>query len=203
MPPKIIFGTATFGMDMSEFQDAQAVKELLQTLLDLGVDHLDTGARYPPLRPGFSEQLIGEAREVSSRFTVDTKVLTDVRTDGSGDLSLESIQKSTEASIGRLQRPEGVHTLYIHRSDPATPLEEQVRGFHEQLTQKHCKNWGVSNMAPETLEAMLHVCEQHGWPKPTYYQGTYNLISRGMETRLLPLLRAHDMKFVAFWYALL
>ncbi|GAP91837.2 putative aldo keto protein [Rosellinia necatrix] len=199
MAPQIVFGTSSLGMDMTAFQDAESVRSLLQTLRDLGVSRLDTGARYPPLKPGRSEQLIGEARELSRDFVVDTKVYTDTQTDGSGDLTLESISKSADGSLRRLQRPEGVNVLYIHRADPTTPLEEQIQGFAQQIALGHCKTWGVSNMPPEVLERILQLCEQNGWPKPRYYQGTYNVISRAMETKLMPILRAHGMNFVAFW----
>ncbi|KAF2970690.1 hypothetical protein GQX73_g2912 [Xylaria multiplex] len=199
MAPQIIFGTAGLGMDKTAFQDASSVTHLLRTLQDLGISRLDTGARYPPLSPGRSEQLLGEARELSRDFIVDTKVYTDTKKDGSGDLTLEAISKSADGSLQRLQRPEGVNVLYIHRADPATPLEEQIQGFAEQIEKGHCKAWGVSNVRPEVLEKMLQLCEQNGWPKPSYYQGTYNVISRGMETKLWPILQAHNVKFVAFW----
>ncbi|KAI8626982.1 putative oxidoreductase [Xylariaceae sp. FL1651] len=199
MAPEIVFGTAGFGMDKTAFQDADSVKSLLKTLQQLGVSRLDTGARYPPLSPGRSEQLIGEARELSRDFIVDTKVFTDTQTDGSGDLTSDAIAKSIDASLQRLQRPEGVNVLYIHRADPSTALEEQIQGFAKQIAVGHCNAWGVSNVPPPVLERMLQLCEENGWPKPSCYQGTYNVISRGMETRLLPILRAHKVKFVAFW----
>ncbi|TGJ83871.1 hypothetical protein E0Z10_g4874 [Xylaria hypoxylon] len=179
MAPQIVFGTAGLGMNKTAFQDASSVKNLLRTLQDLGISRLDTGARYPPLNPGRSEQLLGEARELSRDFVIDTKVYTDATKDGSGDLTPEAISKSADGSLQRLQRPEGVNVLYIHRADPTTPLEEQIQGFVEQIAKGHCKT--------------------NGWPKPSYYQGTYNVISRGMETKLWPILQAHNIKFVAFW----
>lgn len=157
MAPSIIFGTATFGMDLTEFQDVESVKSLLKTLRELNINRLDSGARYPPLNPGRSEQLIGEAKDVSSDFAVDTKVYTDVRTDGSGDLARSVMAESSSASLKRLQRPEGastyqstswlntnlhkrkVNVLYAHRADPQTPLEEQIQGFNEQISEGHCK----------------------------------------------------------------
>ena len=45
---------------------------------------------------------------------------------------------------------------------------------------------------------MLHLCEEIGLQKPSCYQGEYNLVTRGMETKLLPILRAHGMSFNAF-----
>ncbi|KAJ8110208.1 hypothetical protein ONZ43_g5932 [Nemania bipapillata] len=199
MSPQMIFGTGGLGMDLTEFQDVESVKAALQVFKGLGITRLDTAARYPPLNPGKSEQLLGEALELSRDFAVDTKVYTDTKTNGGGDLTRTAIAKSVDASLKRLQRPEGVNVLYVHRADPATPLEEQIQGFVDQIANGHCKAWGVSNVSPDMLEEMLQLCELKGWPKPSYYQGTYNVISRAMETKLWPILQAHNIKFVAFW----
>ncbi|KAL8848223.1 MAG: hypothetical protein Q9221_006741 [Calogaya cf. arnoldii] len=48
------------------------------------------------------------------------------------------------------------------------------------------------------LERMLKVCEEKGLRKPSCYQGDPNLVTRGMETRLLPILRAHNITYNAF-----
>ena len=45
---------------------------------------------------------------------------------------------------------------------------------------------------------MLQVCDKEGLQKPGCYQGEYNMIIRGIETKLLPLLRQHGMVFNAF-----
>ena len=106
MPPTLHFGTATFGMDGSSFTSASSVHSLLQTLQSLSIAHLDTAARYPPLNPGRSEALIGEAKGLYSGFEevfrVDTKVNTDTKTDGSGDLERTRMEGSVGASLGRL-----------------------------------------------------------------------------------------------------
>ena len=48
------------------------------------------------------------------------------------------------------------------------------------------------------LERMLQICDEEGLQKPSCYQGDYNMITRGMETKLLPLLRQHGIVFNAF-----
>lgn len=48
------------------------------------------------------------------------------------------------------------------------------------------------------LKEMILLCEKMGLRKPVCYQGDYNLITRGMETELLPLLRSHGIAFNAF-----
>lgn len=110
MPPQLIFGTASFGMDKTDFQDASSVSRLLSCLRELDIGRLDSGARYPPMKPGKAEELIGETKELSGGFTIDTKVYTDTKTDGSGDLTAEAIELSIRASLQRLNKPEGVQS---------------------------------------------------------------------------------------------
>lgn len=170
MPPRLVFGTGVIGMDGMQFQTSDAVKQLLQTLQELGVTHLDTAARYPPFNPGRSEQLIGEAlNQTTNPFIIDTKVYTELG-DGSGDLTRTNLQKSVVGSLERLKRPQGVNVLLAHRPDPATPLEEQVQGFVNEITQGRAKSWGVANHPPETLQKMIDLCERNGWEKPAWYQ---------------------------------
>ncbi|KUI67991.1 Aflatoxin B1 aldehyde reductase member 2 [Cytospora mali] len=196
MAPQLVFGTGVVGMDGMEFQDGDSVTKLLLTLKDLGINRLDTAARYPPFNPGKSESLLGAAHTLTETFVIDTKVYTEVG-DGSGDLSNAAIQKSVDGSLERLHRPQGVHILFAHRPDPATPLEEQVQGFQDQVAQGHAKTWGIANHSPETLEKIINLCERKGWEKPSWYQGTYNMLTRGMEVRILPILRAHGVSFLA------
>lgn len=196
MAPQLVFGTGVLGMDGTEFQDTESVTNLLNTLRQLGINRLDTAARYPPFNPGKSEQLIGEANALSEAFVIDTKVYTEVG-DGSGDLTSAATQKSVDGSLERLRRPQGVDVLFAHRPDPATPLEEQVRGFQDQIARGHAKEWGLANHPPETLQKIIDLCEEKGWVKPRWYQGSYNMLTRGAETRLLPILRAHGMSFLA------
>lgn len=108
MSPELIYGTATFGMDKTEFQDADSVKKMLRTIQSLGIKRLDTAPRYPPLNPGRAEALLGEALDLSEDFIVDTKVFTDTRTDGSGDLAHDAMETSVQKSLDRLKRPQGV-----------------------------------------------------------------------------------------------
>ena len=108
MAPQIIFGTASFGMDLTEFQDPATVKRLLEKLPDLGIYRLDSAARYPPMKPGRAEELIGETQDISGSFLVDTKVYTDTKTDGSGDLTSEAVEKSLLASLQRLKHTDRV-----------------------------------------------------------------------------------------------
>lgn len=48
------------------------------------------------------------------------------------------------------------------------------------------------------LEKLLAICEEHNYTKPSVYQGEYNLVHRGPEDSLFPILRKHKIHFVAY-----
>lgn len=56
---------------------------------------------------------------------------------------------------------------------------------------------GTVELFPEMLEHTLRLCEDKGLQKPSCYQGEYHLTTRGMETKLLAILRAHGMTYNA------
>jgi aflatoxin B1 aldehyde reductase len=124
MSPKLIFGTGNLGMAPGSFQDSNSVRPLMSTLKDLGVTHIDTAARYPPPSPGLSEKLVGESAD---GFVVDTKVITDTRTDGSGDLENKTMEKSVNESLRRLNRDKVRSTaFFIGRFDASKPETSQA-----------------------------------------------------------------------------
>lgn len=50
---------------------------------------------------------------------------------------------------------------------------------------------------PDLLEQWLQLCDEKDYIKPKVYQGMYNLIRRGPEKDLFPILREHGVHFVA------
>ncbi|KUI53260.1 Aflatoxin B1 aldehyde reductase member 2 [Cytospora mali] len=214
MVPNLIFGTSTLGMDMTEFQDAESVKSLLGHLEELGIDRLNTAARCPPFKPGRSEQLLGEANESAANFLIDTKIDTDTSTDGSGDLTREAVEKSVNASFKRLRKYKGLRLTAGTQlaNNPASLGQCVVRapprsgnafgradpGIERAGCQAALPGLGVSNFPPALSEKVLALCRKNGWEKPRYHQGAYSLITKGVESELLPILRAHNISFVGF-----
>lgn len=128
--PSTIFGGALIG---TSFTTAAQVQELLDQLQSIGINRIDTAARYSPTSPGSSERLLGEVRAQEQGFTIDTKTSTDgsLKTDGSGSLTAANITKSINDSFSRLHVV-NVHILYFHRPDPETPIAEQASEIHRQ-----------------------------------------------------------------------
>lgn len=191
--PQIVFGAAGLGQD---FTTVESVQEVLTLLKDLKVSQIDTAARYPPINPGMSEKLLGSAHAASQGFSFGTKILMGPG-DGSGELERSAIQKSLYGSLERLGVNQ-VDVLYIHRPDPRTPLKDQAAALDNEYKNGKFKRLGVSNFSPELLQDYIQLCDENGLVKPSVYQGDYNVITRGMEKTLLPLLRAQGMSYYAF-----
>ena len=63
---------------------------------------------------------------MNKEFLIDTKVFTDVRTDGSGDLKGEAIESSIQGSLQRLKAAKGVR-----RQMKCCPLPFIAAIYHE------------------------------------------------------------------------
>ncbi|KAI1323721.1 NADP-dependent oxidoreductase domain-containing protein [Xylariaceae sp. FL0255] len=82
-------------------------------------------------------------------------------------------------------------TLQLEAGRKITPLEEQAKGA------ERADAFGTLREV-NMVERFLNICEGKGYPKPSVYQGQYNLICRGPEKELIPLLRKHNMTFNAY-----
>ncbi|PQE05038.1 hypothetical protein CJF30_00004831 [Rutstroemia sp. NJR-2017a BBW] len=193
--PTLIFGGATIGQN---FPNASSVQALLDLLKHHKISHIDTAARYPPGKFGLSETLLGEVQAAEQGFSISTKIFTNPAAgNGEGELSREAIESSLAGSLGRLKVKQ-VDILYCHRPDPKTPLLEQAAALDSQYRKGAFRRLGLSNYSPKQVRDFVRVCEENSFVKPTVYQGDYNLVTRGMESELLPTLKELKLNFYAF-----
>ncbi|RYC57391.1 hypothetical protein CHU98_g8812 [Xylaria longipes] len=173
--PLIFYGTTTFGSShVPKLQDPDFASQFLDSVHSTGISQIDTAARYPPDNHGGSERMLGTVRASDKGFTINTKVLFAGQS-SDGTLSKEAVRKSVATSLKQLNIDK-IGILYAHCPD----------------------EYGVSNFPVNMLERFLEICDEKGHLKPTVYQGQYNLICRGPEKELIPLLRKHNMKFNAY-----
>ncbi|KAH7311092.1 putative aldo/keto reductase [Rhexocercosporidium sp. MPI-PUGE-AT-0058] len=199
MPPSLIFGAGGIGEGRisHSWVDASQTSSLLSTLSSLKLTELDSAASYPPGAPWVTEGLLGETKAAQQGFVIDTKILAKGEKGTDGTLSERGIDESLEKSL-RLLGIEQVNILYTHAPDTATPAEETARAFDKHFRAGKFKKLGLSNYSTTQMAEYLKVCEEKGYVKPSYYQGHYNAITRQSEEELYPLLRAHNIKIVAY-----
>lgn len=141
-------------MGMNAFHGPSDEQESIATLqhaVDIGVTFIDTAEAYGPFT---NEQLIGRA--LASRrdeITIATKASTETDDDGtvrSRNGSPEYIRRACDRSLRHL----GIDTIdlyYLHRADPAVPIEESVGALGELVTAGKVRHIGLSEVAAPTL----------------------------------------------------
>ncbi len=149
--------------------------------LDCGVTMLDTAEAYGPYT---NEELIGKALQgrregviLATKFGL---------TIGPGGLKMDgspaNAKRSVEASLRRL-RADVIDLYYLHRRDPAVPIEESVGAMKELIDAGKIRYVGLSEVGVETLR------RAHKVHPISAVQSEYSLWERGIEAAILPALR--------------
>lgn len=184
---KLILGTMTFGESVFQPQ----VEEFVNTFLNAGYDELDTAYVY---NEGNCERLLGEVLPGLKRpFKIATKVNPRI----SGRLDAEAAYKQVNESLDRMKLS-AVDTVFLHFPDPATPVEGVLGAMADLHDQGKYKELGLSNFPAWMVADVWHICDRHGWIKPTVFEGVYNPLTRRAEAELNDCLNNFGMRFYAY-----
>jgi aryl-alcohol dehydrogenase-like predicted oxidoreductase len=183
-------------MGMSEFYGPRDEAESIATIrraLELGVDFLDTADMYGPYT---NEELVGRAiRGLRERVVIATKfgITRDPANAAVRGISgrPEYVEKSCEGSLRRLG-VEAIDLYYLHRVDPATPIEETVGAMAELVRAGKVRFLGLSEAGVETLRRASRV------HPISALQSEYSLWTRDPEDGVLAACRALGIGFVAY-----
>ncbi|TDQ48476.1 aldo/keto reductase [Actinorugispora endophytica] len=131
----------------SQRDDDRSV-ELIRTALDLGADFLDTADVYGD---GHNEALVGRAvagrREEVFLATKAGLVVEDLATKSMRrDASPARLRRAVEASLRRLGT-DVIDLYYLHRVDPAVPLEETWGAMAELVREGKVRHLGLSEVS--------------------------------------------------------
>ena len=186
-PVNFVLGTMTFG----ESVFSPDVEVFVRAFLDAGYDELDTAYVY---NEGNCERLLGEALSGLNRpFRIATKVNPRI----SGRLDADAAYRQVNESLARLRLP-SVDTVFLHFPDPATPVEGVLGAMAELHAQGKFRELGLSNFPAWMLADVWHICDRHGWVRPTVYEGVYNPLTRGAEAELNAALDHFALRFYAY-----
>ncbi|RSL96764.1 hypothetical protein CEP52_011296 [Fusarium oligoseptatum] len=195
-PIKLVLGTANIGdtsIDpMARFNTPDEVNGFLNAFAARGYDQLDNARNYSPHAPGSSEPRLG-AVAAGDRFAIDTKV----NSLQPGSHTKANVLKEIDDSLEALKIKQ-INIEYLHMPDRATKFEEACEAMDQAHKEGKIKHWGLSNYTADEVQTIVKICEECGFVKPTVYQGQYNLIVRGGEKELFPLLRKEGIAFYAY-----
>src|SRR5580698_4686936 len=180
-------------MGMSHAYGAGDETESIATIhraLDCGVTLLDTAEVYGPHT---NEELVGKAiRGRRNQVVVATKfgiVL------GSGATQVDgtpaNAKRAVEGSLRRLD-VDVIDLYYLHRKDPAVPIEETVGAMKELVEAGKVRYLGLSEVGAETIRRANNV------HPISAVQSEYSLWERGIEESILPAMRELGVGLVPF-----
>jgi aryl-alcohol dehydrogenase-like predicted oxidoreductase len=185
-------------MGLSEFygppMEKSAAIKLLHEAIELGVEHFDTAEMYGI--GGANETLLGEAfADRRDRVFIATKFgpTRDVETgEFTGlDGSRENCRRAVEGSLQRL-RTDVIDLYYLHRVDPATPVEETVAAMAELVAEGKVRAIGLSEASGDTIRraAKVHPISA--------VQSEYSIFSRDIEADVIPACLEVGASLVAY-----
>jgi aryl-alcohol dehydrogenase-like predicted oxidoreductase len=172
--------------------DEESVR-VIHRALDLGATLIDTADVYGPFT---NEELVGRALAARrADATLATKCglvvkdarVPDIRTDGTP----EHIRQACDASLRRLG-VDAIDLYYLHRVDPAVPLEESVGAMAELVAAGKVRAIGLSEVSVEQLERARAVHEIAA------VQMELSLWTRDPLRDVVPWCAAHGVSVVAF-----
>lgn len=172
--------------------DASSIR-VLRRALELGVSFWDTAEMYGPFS---NEQLLGRMlKEVPrQRVTIATKFAWRFGPHGE-QLALDSspaqLRRAVEGSLRRLGT-DHIDLCYQHRLDPAVPIEETVGALGELVSQGKLRFIGLCEVGPAIVR------RAHAVHPLSAVQSEFSLWERGVEQRLLPVLRELGIGLVAY-----
>jgi aryl-alcohol dehydrogenase-like predicted oxidoreductase len=181
-------------MGMSHAYGIKDDKESLATLhraLELGINFWDTADFYGN---GENEKLISKvlaknrervfiATKFGFRFTPENPFLLDT--------SPRYMKTAIEASLRRL----GVETIdlyYAHRIDPRVPVEEMIGAMSKLVKEGKVRYLGLSEASEESIR------KAHAVHPVSALQNEYSLLTRDVESRILPLCNELGITLVSF-----
>lgn len=184
------FGAMNITHGYSSFPSDEDAGRLLHEVLDGGVDHIDTATLYGGHR---SENLIGQylKKRRDEYFLASKGGLALVAGRGKIDGRPETLRAQVDASLTRLGT-DHIDLYYLHRLDPAVPVQESVGALAEAVAQGKIGGIGLSEISAATLR------EAHAVHPIAAVQNEYSLATRNPELGVLEACAELGTAFVAF-----
>ena len=194
----LVLGGNVFGWSANE----AAAFDVLDAFSAEGLQCIDTADTYsgwvPGNEGGESETIIGrwlKKRRKRDQVVVVTKVGKWAKHRG---LAPSNIAAACDESLKRLGI-EHIDLYFAHEDDAKVPLEDTLGAFSRLIEAGKVRAIGASNYSAARLGEALDVSRKHRLPRYEVLQPEYNLVSRGYEAELEPLVRREKIGVICYY----
>ena len=191
-------GTNTFGGRI----DFEATKKVLHQTMEEGINFLDCANTYGA---GKSEEFIGQVlgKEHRQEMIIATKV-------GNGPMggpppgpnqkggTRHHIMTQVDLSLKRLDT-DYIDLYYMHRWDPATPIEETMRALDDLVHSGKVRYLGCSNYTAWQMVEAIWTAKAQNLYNYCCVQPEYSLVVRDVERELVPATQRYGMSLIPFF----
>jgi aryl-alcohol dehydrogenase-like predicted oxidoreductase len=177
--------------------DEAASRPVIDKAIDLGVSFFDTSDSYG--NRGGSETVLGNVLGPRRKqIVLATKFGWPMDDEGKKKgASRAYVFQALEASLSRL-KTDWIDLYQLHVPDPATPIEETFEALEQLVRDGKIRYYGCSNFSAEGVAAAQAKAREMGVRGFVTSQDHYNLLSREIETDMIPELRRQDMSLLPF-----
>src|SRR5712671_6750480 len=196
---EICLGTMTFGHQCDE----KASFAIMNKAAEKGVTFIDTADVYPvppaPETAGRTEEIVGRwLKGQRDRYVLATKCRMRVGLGPNDEgLSRRHILEAVDDSLRRLQT-DYIDLYQPHSPDPDTPQEETLRALDDLVRQGKVRYLGCSNYPAWQVAVSLGISGRLNLARFDCVQPRYILLSRDIESELLPLCRDQGLGVIAY-----
>ena len=172
---------ARIGLGTNRLAKTRGGVELIKAAVAAGVQMIDTAHTYTG---GQSEETIGDALSpIPGNCIVATK-------GGLGSGRPQALRDEIEISLTRL-RTDSISLYYLHRVDPAIPLEESIAAIKEYRDRGKIRHIGLSNVDIDQIDRARKVVSIAA------VQNAYSLSLRKYDT-VVDYCAAEEIVFVPY-----
>lgn len=182
-------------MGMSGMYGPAGEAESIATIhaaIDAGINLLDTGDFYGM---GHNEMLLGRAIEGRRDRVLLSVKFGAMRAPGGAFIGVDgrpkAVRNFASYSLQRL-KTDRIDIYRLSRLDPDVPIEETIGAIADLVKSGQVRYIGLSEVGPETIR------RAHATHPITDLQIEYALVTRGMETAILPTLRELGIAVTAY-----
>jgi aryl-alcohol dehydrogenase-like predicted oxidoreductase len=178
--------------------DLETTRRVVDAAIAVGIDFIDTADAYG--NRGGSETLLGETLG-SRRKDLILATKFGLPMDETGRLqggSRAYVMTAVEASLKRL-KTDWIDVYYLHRPDPATPIEETLRALDDLVRQGKVRFSGCSNLSAPQLANAMEIALAKELAPFVAAQDQYNLLSREIETELVAVIERYRLALVPYF----